>query len=885
MQLSVVLWKTRLQRSALAALVVAAMSSAGAAAAPPAAPTILADRLTGSVTVSGGGPAAGARVVALQDAHPQFAAVDASGAYTLTFSPVTFPTGGTWAVSVAPPPPSTTSPNWVYTGGPQSVTFAGNPATPPGQTLNFVAAAAAGLITGTVLPPSGPINFNAPNRVWVRAENQEGQGNTVQVDPATGNFSINVLTGTVTLHLALENPDWSAPTTLAGSSWVVDVGTILPGPVGTLQLIEKSDKINGVVYDQTNNPVTSEAIPVRAWRLDGSEFVETRTNPLDGSYVLPVISGTWEIRAVPPLTSTYVTAESPQTVVFLTDHQTRVRNLRVAKADVTVNGSIVSSTSPSTILNIDNGRAFAQYRDDAGDWPQLGPTVPISGGQFTLKLSTFVSNHYRLRAYLPPDTGYTIDASPFFTVTTGGVYAISIPAAADNATISGHFDNHNTGLPQLGLPGVVGANSSSGGWTFDRLDPLTGGYSLAVAGTPNNGSGGTYWLLHGFVDPTTGYVVQHPRYQKVFVPAAGGNETVNFTVAQLDGAIFGRVTDLVGTPVAGARVSAREVSPPAGDDAGFDRWTISGPLGFYFMRVTAGTYRVRADPPPDDRDDGLLASVPQIVTVPSGGSAKADLKLRRRNATLAGTVSYNGTGHPAFVRAYSDSGAHAEALTGPNGGYLLHVLAGDTWHVQAVSEDTVVSGSVTVTVFLKSPRLIITPTVGLNLGVNLVMTQSGTLPDALAFAFDGSEAQDFTLSDGAEVVIPAGALVPSGQVRLLVRPLPELADTGGAQPVSFGYRLQAFDSSGVPITHFNSDVTLAVPFTAAQLAALGVTPDQLVPSYWDVATDSWKPVDNVTVQTQPSGNGTVFIQVDHFTDFALTTAPAVYQLFAPLVMR
>jgi len=29
----------------------------------------------------------------------------------------------------------------------------------------------------------------------------------------------------------------------------------------------------------------------------------------------------------------------------------------------------------------------------------------------------------------------------------------------------------------------------------------------------------------------------------------------------------------------------------------------------------------------------------------------------------------------------------------------------------------------------------------------------------------------------------------------------------------------------------------------------------------------------------------VFIQVDHFTDFALTTAPAVYQLFAPLVMR
>ena len=90
--------------------------------------------------------------------------------------------------------------------------------------------------------------------------------------------------------------------------------------------------------------------------------------------------------------------------------------------------------------------------------------------------------------------------------------------------------------------------------------------------------------------------------------------------------------------------------------------------------------------------------------------------------------------------------------------------------------------------------------------------------------------------------------------------------SGGAQPVSFGYHLLAFDASHQPITHFNAEVTLAVPFIAAQLAALGVSPDELVPSYWDQATGSWKPVTNVTVETQPDGDGTVFIAVDHFTD-------------------
>jgi hypothetical protein len=91
--------------------------------------------------------------------------------------------------------------------------------------------------------------------------------------------------------------------------------------------------------------------------------------------------------------------------------------------------------------------------------------------------------------------------------------------------------------------------------------------------------------------------------------------------------------------------------------------------------------------------------------------------------------------------------------------------------------------------------------------------------------------------------------VSTGILTLIVRPRAELADDGGARPVSFGYRLLAFDASHQPIAQFNDDVTPTLPFIAAQLTALGVAPAELVPSYWDEATGSWKPVPNVTVET------------------------------------
>jgi hypothetical protein len=851
-----------------ALLMLAGLVAHGARAAAPS-PAVAQNTLEGNVLIAGGGPTTAAVVVALlDDTHVQ-AAVDGSGAYTMSLE------SGDWRVTVMPPQPSTISPTWVYTGGAQLISFNGDPdPISPTQQLDFAAMPASATVTGRLIAPGGA-TFDGTNRAWVRAHNQEGQGNTVQV-AADGTFTVHVLPDNSLLSLALENQAWAPPTTLAGMERFVAEGE--SWNTGDLTLLEKQASITGAVLDEAGHTVAG--LPVRAWRLDGSEVAETISDA-NGNYTVQVISGTWELRAAPPLTSTFVAAQPPQRVGLPDTTAQRVQVLRVASADVTISGQVVDSATSAPIGAL-RGRVFALYdRELPGRWAQLGPAAPIVNGRFTLKLSSHVADTYAIRAFFPQGQGYTALKQPLLTVSAGQTIAdYTVPAAPNNSSISGHFNSHDSGEPQIGLPGIVYAASDNGGRARDRLNPIDGSYAIEVATVDTSSHGGSFWRVRGFVDPTSGYVVQRPRVQRVFIlynQGEGADVTADFTVARIDASIAGRVTDAQGQPLRGAKVGVRELNAPAGE--AFSRWTLSGPDGRFRMSVPAGSYVVRAD------FRNLIQPQPQTVTVASGATARADLQFRPRNAVVAGQVTYAGAGHTAFVRARSDSGAHVATLAGPNGHYELHVNAGDTWHVQAVSEAISETTTATETLFLKSERLEVTPQPGLNAGNELVLEVGDTLPDALALAFDAGEDQLLTLSDGSQLIIPAGALAPDGPVVVTARPLADLADDGGAQPVSFGYRVHAYDASHRPITHFSTPVTIALPFTAAQLSALGVTADQLVPAYWDQATDSWKPVEQVSVEVDDQGNGVVSIAVEHFTDYALLAGTSWSVVLLPLIAR
>ena len=741
-------------------------------------------------------------------------------------------------------------------------------------------------LTGTVLPPTGQ-TFSLANRAFVRAENQEGEGTTVPVSVASGTFTVTALPGAILIRVMVQNPAWTDPTDLSNLIYYAEDGATVQvdanrstTAVDPIQLVQKTSAISGTVtVTGTNTPVT--AIPVRAWRLDGAEFEQTVT-AADGSYRLPVIAGAWMLRAVPREDQAFVPAQPPIRV-NVTEATTLTRNLQVVAADVTVQGRAVDATTGQLVTTL-SGRVHSLYRDATGRLA-VGPGAPLTNGLFTLKLAASVATTYTIGLFLPPDAGYAAQSQVSVNVASVPS-SLNVPVAANNATISGALRKQD-GTPLTGVAGAIYSVGERGAWARTQVSPINGSYSLPVTTSNLDGEGGTTWAVRAFIDPTSGYVMQRPRGQRVFVPFSNGDgvdvTSIDFTTLALTdfGTVRGRVLSPgVGSltvPLAGVRVTAQAAD---GNTGGPLPWGFTNANGEFVLRLPAGGYTLSAH---DTllRQLRLIEPAPQRITVVAATPlSNQNLTFRRSDATITGTVSFNGAATAAIVRARATDGANVAVRVGATGSYSLPLLAGLQWQVEGIGTDQ--------SSFLRSDKVSITPATGSNPALPLTLTRLEDLPASQGFAFDAAVAQIFTLSDGSRVEAPAGAFAASGQAMLIVRPIPGLASSAGAEPISFGYRLHAFvpNSNGHPeaVTRFNTPVTLVLPFTAAQLTALGITAEQLVPAYWDEASASWKPVETVTVTTDASGGGEVQVSVEHFTDYALVTT-GERRVYLPAIMR
>jgi len=859
----------------LALLVQPGAQSGDAAAAPLAQLS----SISGTVTMNGSG-VDDAVVVATRSNLARPAPTDATGAYSLTALPA-----DDYTLSVRPISVTTTSPDWVYAADPLVVSV------PPAATQDFTVQAASVTVAGQLLSPTGSdATFDAPNRAWVRVENQEGQGNSVQV-AGDGSFTVKLLPGVVLLSLTLENPDWAAPLTLRSMVYHAEAGETID--VGALQVMEKQAGINGTVrlVDGTASAGGSApaGIPVRAWRLDGTEYEQTRTDE-QGQYQLQVIEGVWLVRAIPLEEQPYLPAEPPQRIFLDSPDATVTQDLLIAEADVTLSGITVDSVTGEPLTDGVDGRAYAFYPQEDQRHPTRSASAQLSDGAFTLKLASSLSEVYTIGVAFPPDVAYTALSRVTVNLNTTIVEPIQIPITPNDAHIRGALKDRD-GANVTAVPGSVWAAGDSGGWARTRVNPVDGTYDLAVSTTDVTGTGGSTWRVHAFVDPTSGYLVQRPRMQRVFLPfndGAGSTvEDVDFTLVSLAslGTLRGTVTAPDGTPLRGVRVVVSEVTD-AGSTA-VNRWDYTNRQGNYQVQVPAGSYRVQVHFRRLQNQRGslpahLLPPTPVTVSLAEQGDVTVDLRFRESDATVSGQVMFDGAGHAGLVRARSADGITVHAPAGPDGNFRLHLLSGVSWTLQAVSSEG--------DMFLRSAPLAVTPAAGSNsLDAPLLLAEAMPIPESQAFVFQADADQFFTMSDGSEVRVPAGAMAISGTVALTVRPLPELEAAGDLQPVSFGYRLHAFaggeTSRRQPVTHFMRPVTLVIPFTAAQLADLGIEMDQLVPAYWDEASGSWKPVENVAVVPDADGGGTVQIAVDHFTDFALLAASGNNRVFLPMVQR
>jgi hypothetical protein len=205
-----------------------------------------------------------------------------------------------------------------------------------------------------------------------------------------------------------------------------------------------------------------------------------------------------------------------------------------------------------------------------------------------------------------------------------------------------------------------------------------------------------------------------------------------------------------------------------------------------------------------------------------------------------------------------------------SGPYSLAVTSGSIWHAGAAFETgsqywrgqgqaEVPGGSVTLDIILDGPY---------------------AKPGPVVVTFDAAEPQQISLADGTSIYIPAGAMPVEGLVTLRVAPLAGLPHQPHANLLRYGYAFLATDADGHPIeAHFNQDVTITFPYDEAELFERHILEYWLKPAYYSTTDEQWIFPESFVVDTAANQ---VAMQIDHFTDFALTGAEG-YAVFLPQI--
>jgi hypothetical protein len=364
---------------------------------------------------------------------------------------------------------------------------------------------------------------------------------------------------------------------------------------------------------------------------------------------------------------------------------------------------------------------------------------------------------------------------------------------------------------------------------------------------------------------------------------------MNFSVVAADSTIYGHVLKPEsdgGGPLDRAWVWAhreRIEGVSAAIDAGDES---KAAYGDFTISVPAGTYELGSWAP---EELGYIQPEMQTVVVTPAG-AIVSLQFRASDAFIAGTVYYHDEpGHEAYrprawVWAWSESGSHAGAPTGPDGQFRMNVASGSTWHVGATYQydeslfyDTI-------------GETIVTATPGENGGVDLhIYPNDLAMPASESVTFDPSVDHTIVLADGTSVLIPAGALPVTGTARVVVVPIvEELPNTLTARPFGYGYGIFAYDSSGDQIaSNFNSNVQITFYYSEEELRKRGVTEDDLSVAYLSTTTNSWTKAGIVSQDKQVNK---VTIQINHFSSWAMSIpARAVvqpeYQVYLPAILK
>ncbi len=801
---------------------------------------IIPDKVVSGTVKTNAGSAVSDAIVSAQRVggkEKQEAPSDAQGHYTLHLAP------GLWALTVLP---ANDSVSWVYRAAPQFVYFRlDNQA--ESQNQNFTVFVADASISGAVFMPDG---ISAPPfTVTVSLLSDEGVGRIIKVAPNVGDFSASIPSGSYKVDVFPHDRRYSAP-------YIAPITIPANGAYDHLNITLQSRDalITGTV---SANGSGVAGVPVIAWRKDMPGSFQTLSGP-GGLYVLAAAAGEWHVQPAPKQDQPYIYSGAGQDVTLSAGQTATNLDFELLTANAKIKGVLVDGQNKPISTG---GWASAQQIGA----PAIHNGASIIDGAFTILVPAQAGGtQYRISAVLPPASSYVSTSQPDVTANIGQVTLVTLTVQTRSASISGFLWDGRNNLVVTGVNGTVSA-WNAGSWDIGPINPANGAYKLDVfAGL---------WRLNYRIDPLAGYVKLAGARN---IPVQNGqNAVVPLPVAQKDASISGTVYDPNGSPLSNAAVWVKGVGPVVENV-----WLggLSDAQGRYTIALPHGIYRLSSA----YNQPGWIAPKELGVTVAAGQNlAGQDLHFNLPALHISGTLTVSGTtsGGLAHVWGWSEdggfvSGSFPVTASGQtaSGTYTLNVSGNTTWHLGAAVETNDAywygHGSVSVT----------------NNDASLDLTLNGphAKPAPVVVTFDASTEQTISLADGTTLYIPAGALPTSGQVTLHIVPVATLPHQKHASVLRYGYAFLATDANGQPIEqHFNQDVMITFNYTKAELVAQRVAEQFLRPAYFSTTTNRWTFPDSYVVDT---ANNQVIMQIDHFTEFALT-ATQNYPLFAPLITR
>jgi len=760
---------------------------------------------------------------------------------------------GEWGVAVSP---ITTTADWLYTDPPQIVTF-DTTLRQETKRITLTVKIADAHVTGTVLDPNG--DFPPVGSVFVDVRDDDGNGNGGATD-ASGHFDVAVPPGTYNVSIYVLSGNWLAtelPPVQVASGQSVDMGTIW--------LQSKTSHISGrVTRSDTGDGVPG--VKVRAWNKEGNHS-RTATDAT-GYYTLTVAPGVWYVGV--PISKTFLSNVPLQRVRVDTAGGTVGGvDFVLAPAPATIQGAVVNQFG-WTMSDVD-AWAYARVSGDTSGAVAGGNVV--RQGQFSFPVP---AGDYKVGLFLPPGSPYVVDSEQSVSVGAGQVATVKLVVRPADAQIIGRFDLGIGGVAaavaqQSGIIGHVFAYGGNGqGWHSAPIY-ADGRFTLTVAA-------GT-WRVSYRIE-SDDYVAPAQQSYRVIVQAGEVYDVGAIPLLRTDSVIQGVVQRPSGLPFPGALVWAVRIAN--GRQIRFTAEAAS-PDGTFTMRVPVGIYKVGASAP---RRSAYRSPPIQTVVASPSSPVSVTLRFRAVIARLKGVVGISGaTGivgvEGAYIWGWSEEGAHVEETSGTDGAYRVWLSPG-TWHLGSAYQ------APDRTIF-RSDEVSVTVSSVTTLEQNFALHQVGKLPAGRTVSFNANEVQVIRLDDGTEVFIPAGALATSGRVWVVIAPtVNDVPYTWLAQPLRFGYALQAFDDSGRQITGgFYKNVLISFHYDDSDLPP-GTSEDRLVPIYFSTTTQSWTPVDSYVLD--PVANR-VTAEINHFSMWAESMwaesmwAEGTAALYMPILFR